>query len=289
MGQGIRAGQTVSSIPFGFDRYGRPLRTWRRRKNLSLGEGLLYPVVDGPGIALMVMFPPFLAIMALPVFDLIIRFTPENALNPVNLLIVPFSLPLVVSFTLTIGYVLLFLGRVLASTAYGEVDHPRFPIWDRLEILEELFRWVWAGLVGLAIGGLPALLYWRIRTEIGWVDGPILGALGVVGLAYAQMAWMTALLHDQVAAANPVGVIGSIGRVGWGYLGPCLVTASACLLDLAVWRAVLLHSPNPWLGLLGLWACWVATFYAAVMVVRVLGTLYYQNEARLAWFRIRQG
>ena len=289
MGQGIRAGRTVSSIPCGFDRHGRPLRTWRRRKDLSLGEGFRYPVVDGPGIALMVLLPPFLAIMALPVFDLLVRFTPENALNPVNLLIIPFSVPLVVSFTLTIGYVLLFLGRILASSAYGEVDHPRFPIWDRLEILEEIFRWAWAGLVGLAIGGGPAMLYWPYRPEMSWVDLPVLALLGVAGMAYAQMAWMTALLHDQIAAANPVGVIRSIGRVGWAYLGPCLVTASACFLDLAAWRAVLLHSPNMGLGLVGLWACWVFTLYLAMMVIRVLGTLYYSNESNLAWFKTWKG
>jgi hypothetical protein len=289
MGQGIRAGQTVSSVPYGFDRYGRPLRTWRRRKDLSLGEGFRYPLVDGSGIALMVLLPPFLAIMALPVFDLIVRFTPENALSPVNLLIIPFSVPLVVSFTLTIGYVLLFFGRVLTSSSHGEVDHPRFPIWDRLEILEEIFRWAWAGLVGLVIGGGPLVLFWRNRSGVEWLDWPALVLLGIAGMAYAQMAWMTALLHDQVAAANPVGVVRSIGRVGRGYLGPCLVTASACFLDLAAWRAVLLHSPNVGLGLVGLWACWIFTFYLAMMVIRTLGTLYYSNELKLAWFKTWKG
>src|SRR5206468_2133570 len=80
MGQGIRAGQTISSIPYGFDRYGRPLRIWRRRKDLSLRESFLYPIVDGPGIALLVFLPPFLAIMALPVFDMMVHIKPGNVL-----------------------------------------------------------------------------------------------------------------------------------------------------------------------------------------------------------------
>jgi hypothetical protein len=285
MGQGIRAGRTVSSIPFGFDREGRPLRVWRRRKDLSLGESFRYPVVDGPGIALMVFLPPFLAFMALPVFDMIVRFTPENALNPVNLLIIPFSVPLIVSFTATIGYVLLFLGRVLESSSTGQEDHPRFPIWDRLEILEELVRWIWAGLMGLAIGGFPAILYWRNREEIGWLDLALIAAIGVVGMAYAQMALMTALLHDSLAAANPVTVIRSIRRIGKGYVGPCLVTASTVILVLAAWRMVLLHSPSMGLGLLGLWACWVFTLYMASVIARLLGTTYYKHADALEWFR----
>jgi hypothetical protein len=289
MGQGMRAGQTVSSIPFGFDREGRPPRVWRRRKNLSLGESFLYPVVDGPGIALMVFVPPFLAIMALPVFDMVVKIRPENALNPVNLLIIPFSLPLIVSFTLTIGYIFLFLGRVLASSASGEVDHPRFPIWDRLEILEELARWFWALMMGLAVGGVPALIYENSCGEVGWPDLVVLAVLAVGGMAYALMAWMTSLLHDSLAAANPVTVLRSIARIGRGYVTPCLVATLAFFLDLAAWRMVLLHSPSPEMGLLGLWACWVGTLYAAMMVVRVLGTLYYKNEARLAWFRTSKG
>jgi hypothetical protein len=285
MGQGIRAGQTVSSIPFGFDRDGRPLRVWRRRRDLSLGENFRYPIVDGPGIALMVFLPPFLAIMALPVFDMMVDITPENALNPINLLIIPFSLPLVISSTLTIGYVLLFLGRIVTSSASGQEDHPRFPIWDRLEILEELARWIWAALTGLAIGGLPAMVYWEHCGEVDWLDLALFIVLAIVGISYAQMALMTSLLHDSLAAANPITVIRSIARIGEGYLAPCLVTTLAIFLGLTAWRMVLLHSPNMGLGLVGLWACWVFTLYAAMMVVRVLGTLYYKNETRLAWFR----
>ena len=120
----------------------------------AIGESLVYPVVDGPGIALLVFLPPFLAIMALPVLDMIVTIKPGNALNPVALLILPFTLPLVVSFAFTIGYVLIFFGRILSTSALGEDDHPRFPTWDRVEILEELARWIWAGLMALAVGGL---------------------------------------------------------------------------------------------------------------------------------------
>ena len=289
MGQGIRAGQTVSSIPYGFDRDGRPLRVWRRRKDLSLGESFLYPLVDGPGIALLVFLPPFLAIMALPVFDMLVQIKPGNVLNPVALLILPFTLPLVASFALTIGYVLIFFGRILSMTASGEDDHPRFPVWDRMEILEELARWIWAGLMGLSIGGLPALVYWINCGDLDWLDLFLFADLTIVGVAYAQMALMASLLHDSLSAANPITVIRSISRIGWDYVSPCLVTSLAFLVDLTAWSLVLLHSPSLEVGVLGLWACWVFTLYAAMLVVRVLGTVYYKNAARLAWFRTTRG
>jgi hypothetical protein len=289
MGQGIRSGQAVSSIPFGFDRDGRPLRVWRRRKDLSLGESFRYPLVDGPGIALMVFLPPFLAIMALPVFDMMVHIKPENALNPVHLLIVPFSLPLVVSFTLTAGYVLIFLGRILSASASGQDDHPRFPIWDRVEILEEIARWSWAAMMGLAVGGLPAFAYARYREDLGWLDLALLSTFAVAGMAYAQMALMTALLHESLAAANPITVLRSIARIGRGYVAPCLVSTLTVFLALAGWTMVLLHSPSPTMGLLGLWGCWVFTLYAAMMISRLLGTLYYKNESRLGWFRTSKG
>jgi hypothetical protein len=285
MGQGIHAGRTVSSIPVGYDRYGRPLRIWRKRKNLTLREAFAYPIVDGPGIALLVFLPPFLAIMALPVFDMMVHIKPGNVLNPVALLIIPFTIPLVASFTLTIGYILIFFGRMLSSTAAGENIHPKFPVWDRVEILEELARWFWAGMMGLAVGGLPALVYWINCGDIDWIDLFLFADLMIVGIAYAQMALVASLLHETLAAANPVTVLRSIYRIGWDYLGPCVISGVIVLADLVAWTMVLLHSPSLGIGLLGLWGCWVFTLYAAMVVFRTLGTLYYKHTDQLGWFR----
>jgi hypothetical protein len=289
MGQGIRAGQTISSIPYGFDRHGRPLRIWRRRKDLSLRESFLYPIVDGPGIALLVFLPPFLAIMALPVFDMMVHIKPGNVLNPVALLILPFTLPLIVSFSLTIGYVLIFFGRILSMSASGEDDHPRFPKWDRMEILEELARWTWAGLTGLAIGGIPAMIYWINCGEVDWLDLFLFADLAILGSSFAQMALVAALLHESLLAANPITVTRSIARIGWDYLGPCVVTGLAFVTSIVAWSMVLLHSPSLGVGIFGLWACWVFTLYAAMVVFRVLGTVYYKHADRLGWFRTTRG
>jgi hypothetical protein len=289
MGQGIRAGQTVSSIPFGFDRNGRPLRIWRKRKNLSLREGFVYPIVDGPGIALLIFLPPFLTIMAIPVFDMMVHIKPGNVLNPIALLIIPFTLPLVASFTLTLGYILIFFGRILSTTALGEGDHPKFPVWDRVEILEELARWFWAGMMGLAVGGLPALVYWINCGDVDWIDLFLFADLAIVGISYAQVALVASLLHETLAAANPVTVLRSIYRIGWDYLGPCVVTGLIFLVDVTAWTMVLLHSPSLTIGVLGLWACWVFTLYAAMVVFRTLGTVYYKHTDQLGWFKSARG
>jgi hypothetical protein len=280
MGQGIRAGQTVSSIPYGYDRNGRPLRIWRKRRNLSLREGFAYPLVDGPGIALLVFLPPFLAIMALPALDMMVHFKPGNALNPVALLIIPFTL---------IGYILIFFGRILSTTASGEDAHPRFPVWDRMEILEELARWFWAGMTGLAIGGFPAVLYWINCGDVDWVDTFLFADLAILGIAYAQLALVASLLHETLMAANPITIFRSIYRLGWDYLGPCVISGVIFVIGISAWSTVLLHSPSPGIGLLGLWACWVGTLYAAMVIFRTLGTLYYKQSERLGWFRTSRG
>ena len=261
---------------------------WRRRKDLSLGENFRYPVVDGPGIALMVFLPPFLAIMALPVFDMVVHITSENALNPINLLIIPFSLPLIASFTLTIGYVLIFLGRILASSASGQDDHPRFPIWDRLEILEELARWIWASMTGLAIGGLPAMVYWE---HCGGIHGL------TCRCSRSPRQRCDRLCPDGIDDV-PVARLAGGGEPDHGdpFDRPDRQRVSGPLPDydfdrlaLTAWTMVLLHSPSLSLGLLGLWGCWVFTLYAAMMVVRLLRRPHYKNESRLAWFRTSKG
>jgi len=285
MGNLYRAGQTISSIPFGYDRQGRRIRIWRKRKSARLRDCLAYPLLDGPGVAMLVFLPPFLTIMAMPALDLMVHFKPGNALNPVFLLIIPFTLPLAASFTLTLGYILLFLGRVLSSSALGDEDHPRWPKWDRMEILEELARWTWAALMGLSIGGLPAVVYWIYCGEIDLIDGFFFLDLAMIGTAYAQLALVAALMHESMLAANPATVLRSIGRIGWDYFRPCLLTTLALAFDVAAWYVVLLRSPSVELGVLGLWACWILTLYLGMVVFRILGLVYNQHADDLEWFR----
>src|SRR5437016_4138818 len=63
----------------------------RRRAKLDdgLADCLIYPLRDGPGVALLVAFPPFLWVMSVPVFDLIAALQPQGEFNALAMLILP--------------------------------------------------------------------------------------------------------------------------------------------------------------------------------------------------------
>ena len=284
MGQGVHGGQRISSIPVGYDREGRLIRVRRRRRDYDLVDTLLYPISDGPGVALLLFMPPPLTMMALPVFDLFVEFSTKNALNPVYLFLLPFALPLIGSFAFLMGYILLFFGRVLAAGAFGEDDHPRWPDWDMHEIAEGLGRWIWAGVMGFALGGFPAMVYWMECGDIDTVDQFIFGDLVAIGMAYALMALAASLLHENIAAANPLAVFVAIRRVGWDYISPCVLAGLGVASVVAAWRFVLFHAPDLLVGMVGIWTCWAWTLYAAMVVFRVLGLTYHKHFDALGWF-----
>ena len=130
-------------------------------------------------------------------------------------MILPIFLPLMFSFAMTLGYVLLFLGYMLVASAMGENDHPRWPEWHPAEISEGIARWIWALLLGVA-GGWPVAAYWGYGREINWLHGVVIVNLVVVGTAFGQMALAAALLHETILAANPVTVLIAIVRHGMG-------------------------------------------------------------------------
>ena len=200
----------------------------------------LYPLRDGPGVALLVFFPPWLWLLSLPIFDWIAIIDPLAKGNwALGLLVLPIFLPLILSFAMTLGYVLLCLGQVLVVSALGEDDHPRWPAWHPAEISEGLARWIWAGLFGLVLGGFPVVLYWIHCGPIDWFDRVVFAELVMVGAGYAEMALAAALLHDSLIAANPYTVLQAIVRVGWDYVQPCLVAGISVLLAGGAFWAVL--------------------------------------------------
>ena len=223
--------------------------------------------------------------MTLPVLDLFVSLSPKNVLNPINLLMLPFAMPLIGAFAMLMGYILMFVGRILAASALGEDDHPRWPNWDTHEIGEGLGRWMWAGLMGFVVGGLPAYLYWINCGEVDAVDQLIFGDLAAIGGAYALMAVAAALLNENLLAANPVAVVLGIKRVGWDYVSPCMVTAWGVGSSYLAWRYVLFYSPNVMAGVFGMWACWVWSIYQIMVIFRALGLTYYRHAEKLDWFR----
>ena len=287
MSRATQGGGAISSVPVGYDRDGNPIgvRVRRRKRDYDLVDTLLYPIADGPGVALLLFMPPLLALMTVPVIDIFTEITSRNALNPVHLLLVPVALPMIASFALVIGYIGLFLGRVLAASAFGEDDHPRWPDWDSHEIAEGLGRWIWAGLMGFVVGGFPAMVFWINCGDVDTVDKFIFGDLAAVGIAYALMALAASLLHENILSANPVAVVLAIRRVGWDYVSPCLISGLGIVSAVLAWRFVLFQSPNIVVAVLGLWGCWVWALYQAMVIFRALGLTYHKHTAALGWFR----
>lgn len=263
----------------------RPSRALRGRP-LTFIEAMLYPLTDGPGIGLLVVLPPFLAFMSIPVFDILplFRSAPGGGFNALAILVIPLSLPLIVSFSMLFGYILLYFGRVLVNSSMGRDDHPRYPLWDWQTILDGVIRWGWAGIVGAGLGGLPALLYYQVCGRVDWIDRIVFVELLALGAGYAQMGLAAAILHDNVATANPVTIARAIYRIGWDYIWPSLATAVAITIGYVLADHVLNRIPDLTLAAFGLWGIWIYALYAGMVVMHILGYCYYRHGASLGWF-----
>jgi len=149
-------------------------------------------------------------------------------------------------------------------------------------------RWLWAGLVGGAVGGVPALAYWVECGDIDAFDTIILAELIALGAVYALMALLASILHEDLLGANPVTVFSAVWKLGWGYAQPCLVCGAAGVLCGTILMGAFEASSPPVSAFLFL-VFWVVWLYASMVVLRVLGLYYARNAGRLGWFRGRTG
>ena len=269
------------------DRY-RVLSTryLRDRSPVRLSECLLYPFKDGPGVGLLVFFPPALWLLTLPIFDVIAVLQPFTKGDwALGLLVLPVFGPLLFSFVMTLGYVLLVLGQMLVASAMGDGDHPRWPEWHPNQIAEGIGRWLWASLFGAVLAGFPIIAYWVRCGDLDWFDRVVITELVVVAAGYAQMALAAALLHDNIIAANPITVISAVVRIGWRYLQPSLVAGIALIMIFGAFSAVLSEVSSLKVAFAALWIFWVFTLYTGMVVMRMIGLTYYLHANQLGWFR----
>jgi hypothetical protein len=245
---------------------------------------LLYPFWGATGIALLVFIPPILWIVSLPGMSLLATLSTGVPVIPIGWLLL--GLPSGMAVAVVLGYALIYLGRVLAASAQGEVHHPRLPDGSPGEIARGFGRWFWALLVAGVAGGFPAVAYWVYCGSIDTFDVIVLAELIALGTVYAQMALLASILHDDPLGANPITVLRAIWKVGWDCLRPSLVVGFAAVLAVGA-GALLFAIPNPVLAALGLWAFWVLILYEALIVLRVLGLFYFRHARKLGWFRER--
>jgi hypothetical protein len=254
----------------------------------GLGECLVYPLADGPGVGLLVFLPLILLVLSLPVFDVIAILEPISRGDwALGLLALPIFLPLLFTFSMVLGYGLLFFGHLFVASALGEPDHPGWPEWNPPEIAEGLVRWFWAVIFGVVLGGLPAAVYWLHCGDIDWFDRMVFADLVILGVAYALMALAASLLHDSLIMANPITVLLAIFQVGWDYLQPCVTGTIALLLGSGILYALFSRIPTLRLAVVCLWGFWVVTLYAAMVILRMVGLTYHAHATQLEWFRGR--
>jgi len=254
------------------------------RPETRLWESLLYPLWGATGLSLLIFLPPLLWFASIPMVTMIVALSGNDSAFRIGAVLILTASG--VGFGVVFGYALLFLGRVLASSAAGERHHPRWPDWELTSIAFGLGRWAWAGLVGGAVGGFPAVVYWLYCGDIDLFDAMILAELLAAGAVYALMGLLASILHEDALAANPFTVIGAIRRVGWGYAQPCLVTGCAAVVAVTLGAAAF-ETQTPALAAFLFWLFWVVLLYEAMVVLRVLGLFYHAHARDLGWFRGR--
>ena len=262
----------------------------RRHPRVAPGlfECLAYPITDGPGAGLLMFLPPILTFLTLPIFDVIAILEPLSRGDwALGLLALPIFMPLIIIFSLVLGYGLLFLGHMFVASALGEPDHPRWPEWDPPAISEGLGRWLWAVIFGFVLGGFPVAMYWMNCGDIDWFDRSIFAELAILGVGYTLMALAASLLHDNIIMANPYSVLSAIMQVGWDYVQPCLIGGVAFLLGAGVLYGVLFAIPSMKLAVLALWGFWVFSLYEAMVVLRMVGLTYHAHAEEIQWFHGR--
>jgi len=233
-----------------------------------------------------VILPPLLWITSVPVITMVTALSGRDSPFRIGALLI--LIPASLGLACVLGYTLLYLGRVAASSAMGEVHHPRWPDWEFSSVFFGLGRWAWAGLVGVAVGGFPAAAYWVYCGDVDLFDALILAELSALGSAYALMALLASILHDDALAANPVTVFAAIWRVGWGYATPCLLAGGAVVVATTLGLAAF-EVKDGYLAAFLFWLFWVTALYEAMVVLRVLGLFYHAHARELGWFRGRTG
>jgi hypothetical protein len=247
----------------------------------SLWRSLLYPFWDFRGVGFLSIFSVLWWFLTFVFFSYLSMQAHGEARGGVPLrAIIPSFIGLIVIF----GYTLLYLGAVLVSSAAGEVDHPRWPEADLYEIIRGLSRWVSAAILGGGLGGVPAVLYWIYCGPLDLLDWVVFLDLAVLGMGYALMALVAALLFDDLLAGNPITVCQAIWRVGLAWIRPCLVMVVALVLAFGSFSLVLWFRA-PILVFLTLWATWAFVLYESIVVMRILGLEYRRHARKIGWFR----
>ena len=246
-------------------------------------ESLAYPLWSWSSVAILVFLAPALSMVSAPLPTFYRMLTSGTAFSVPGLVLL---IPCGIGGIFVWGYTLVFMSHILTSSAFGERLPPRSPTFSDDDLFRVLGRWFWAALTRFAIGFVPAVAYWIHCGEIDWMDRLILMNLVVIGMAYAQMALLAALLHDDPLAANPITVIRAIARVGWDYVGISLLGGGTAIAMVGLFT-LFLEASGSIFSMVLIWLFWLIFVYAMMVVLRCQGLFCHRHKVALAWFRNR--
>ena len=264
---------TAADVNHGPLRPPRKLETW-------FHQSLAYPLWAWSSVAILVFMPPLLALVSSPLPFLFGIMTGGSPFTIAGLVM---FLPMGLGGLFVWGYLLVYMTNVLTSSSLGDPLPPRTPNFQSDDVFRLLFRWFCALFAGLIVGFVPAVAYWIDCGELDWSDGIILFSLFVLGIAYAQMALLAALLHDDPWAANPITVLRALHRVGSDYASIGILAAAWVLLIAGLFTLVL-KVKHPLAHLCLMWLFWVIFLYSALVLLRCQGLFSRRHNVVLNWF-----
>lgn len=173
---------------------------------------------------------------------------------------------------MSVGYLFAFMQNIIQSSARGDPAMPDWPeisaFWDDLVVPFFQFTCIWCLCLG---PGIAAMLF----------VSPLAGVpLLVLGLFCLPMALLTVAMADTILGFNPITIFSGIGKMPLPYLTICgiflvIIGLVHGLQMFLVWTDVPIVPTV------------VSTFislYGITVEMRLLGLLYYTNQAKLAWF-----
>jgi len=196
---------------------------------------------------------------------------------------------------LLVGYLAVFVIKVLASSAGGDDAPPDWPdfadAWD--DVLKPLLRLLGAAMIAflpLIIAFVLDIADMAAGLEQPGPD-PVSGGIGfgrmsrvfwpslVVGVIYLPMGLIAVALYDTMEGFNPILVLRGIAKTFPAYLVAMAMFLACCFVSLF---AVPYLSEN--VPIVGSLVAWAANLYLLMVEMRILGLLYRTHALKLGWF-----
>ena len=254
-----------------------------RKSQFGLKDALLYPIWDFAGLTWIVLLPlmlgpPFLAVFYL--IPIVLRGGNMAVMGPV-------AFPMIVVFAFGMGYLGQVFAEVLSDSSAGIVHHPRRPAIEFGALVVSLFRWVCGLAIGLSLGAVPAIRYWRTAEEHGLGDRLVAAALVGLGLIYGLMSVASLLLHGDLLALNPWMVVKAVFHAGFQYWQTVALAIVFVILGTLGMEMVDRASGSFWI-VPATWLAWAVIVYGGLVVCRSLGMVCHARRNQIGWFPHRE-